>query len=369
MPTSPTAPTAVPDFPAIGDASYNTKAYNWATHMDATYPAEMQALATNAYNNAVEADTDATTATTQAGIATTQAGNAATSASTATTQAGIATTQAGIATTGASTATTQAGIATTKAGEADASAIAAAASAASISGGPVTSVNGMTGVVTGLQAALVSGTSIKTVNSTSLLGSGDVAVQATLVSGTSIKTVNSTSLLGSGDIAIGSGALTLLATLTPTAAANVDFLTTFSSTYDNYLIIGEGIKAVGASDALRYRFAVGGAVDTAANYHEINTGATSSSAATSSRIANDLYATGLGSNFDATVINANGTTSIKTVNRSSTSHGFNASTYNNWGGHDAYIGSSAISGMRLFWNSGGNFVAGGKIRVYGYANT
>jgi hypothetical protein len=50
------------------------------------------------------------------------------------------------------------------------------------------------------QAALVSGTNIKTVNSTSLLGSGDVAVQATLVSGTNIKTVNSTSLLGSGDI-------------------------------------------------------------------------------------------------------------------------------------------------------------------------
>jgi len=54
----------------------------------------------------------------------------------------------------------------------------------------------------GKQAALVSGTTIKTVNSTSLLGSGDVAVQATLVSGTNIKTVNSTSLLGSGDVAV-----------------------------------------------------------------------------------------------------------------------------------------------------------------------
>ena len=52
------------------------------------------------------------------------------------------------------------------------------------------------------QATLVSGTNIKTVNSTSLLGSGDVAVQPTLVSGTNIKTINSTSLLGSGDITI-----------------------------------------------------------------------------------------------------------------------------------------------------------------------
>ena len=52
------------------------------------------------------------------------------------------------------------------------------------------------------QATLVSGTSIKTVNSTSLLGSGDVAVQATLVSGTNIKTINSTSILGSGNLVV-----------------------------------------------------------------------------------------------------------------------------------------------------------------------
>jgi len=57
----------------------------------------------------------------------------------------------------------------------------------------------------GKQAALVSGTSIKTINSTSLLGSGDVAVQPTLVSGTNIKTVNGTTILGSGDLTISTG--------------------------------------------------------------------------------------------------------------------------------------------------------------------
>lgn len=45
-------------------------------------------------------------------------------------------------------------------------------------------------------------TTLKTVNSTSLLGSGNVAVQPTLVSGTNIKTINNTSLLGSGNIAL-----------------------------------------------------------------------------------------------------------------------------------------------------------------------
>jgi hypothetical protein len=67
-------------------------------------------------------------------------------------------------------------------------------------------LNGVTSAIqtqlNGKQATLVSGTNIKTVNSTSLLGSGDIAVQPTLVSGTNIKTINSTSLLGSGDITI-----------------------------------------------------------------------------------------------------------------------------------------------------------------------
>lgn len=66
---------------------------------------------------------------------------------------------------------------------------------------PVTS-GGVKTALDAKQATLVSGTSIKTVNNTSLLGSGNVAVQPTLVSGTNIKTVNSTSLLGSGNVSV-----------------------------------------------------------------------------------------------------------------------------------------------------------------------
>jgi hypothetical protein len=60
--------------------------------------------------------------------------------------------------------------------------------------------------INGKQATLVSGSSIKTINSTSVLGSGDIAVQATLVSGTNIKTINGSSLLGSGDISVSASA-------------------------------------------------------------------------------------------------------------------------------------------------------------------
>jgi hypothetical protein len=60
-------------------------------------------------------------------------------------------------------------------------------------------------IKSGLQATLVSATNIKTVNSTTLLGSGDLAVQATLVSATNIKTINSNTILGSGDLVIAGG--------------------------------------------------------------------------------------------------------------------------------------------------------------------
>lgn len=60
------------------------------------------------------------------------------------------------------------------------------------------------------QDTLVSGTNIKTINSTSLLGSENIVVQEPLISGTNIKTINSNSILGSGNIEIqgGSGTVT-----------------------------------------------------------------------------------------------------------------------------------------------------------------
>ena len=62
-----------------------------------------------------------------------------------------------------------------------------------------------TDLYTNKQNTLISGTNIKTVNSTSLLGSGNVSVQPTLVSGTNIKTINGNSILGSGDLIISGG--------------------------------------------------------------------------------------------------------------------------------------------------------------------
>lgn len=71
--------------------------------------------------------------------------------------------------------------------------------------------NGTDFVVCG-QPLLVSGTNIKSINSNSLLGAGDLPVQATLVSGTNIKSINSNSILGSGDLLIDTAVQTHAAT-------------------------------------------------------------------------------------------------------------------------------------------------------------
>ena len=52
---------------------------------------------------------------------------------------------------------------------------------------------------------LLNSENAKTINNTSLVGSGNIAVQEPLVSGTNIKTINGNSILGSGDLTISGG--------------------------------------------------------------------------------------------------------------------------------------------------------------------
>ena len=123
--------------------------------------------------------------------------------------------------------------------------------------------------LSGKQDTLVSGTNIKTINSTSLLGSGDVTVQPTLVSGTNIKTINSTSILGSGDISVqptlvsgtniktinnnsilGSGDLTVTAqavwgNITGTLSDQTDLQTALNGKADNVDYVGATSSTAG----------------------------------------------------------------------------------------------------------------------------
>lgn len=69
MPTTPTAPTALPLPPDPNDRStFNARAYPWSAALP-TFATEITAVASNAYANATEAAASATTATAQAAAA------------------------------------------------------------------------------------------------------------------------------------------------------------------------------------------------------------------------------------------------------------------------------------------------------------
>ncbi len=162
------------------------------------------------------------------------------------------------------------------------------------------------------------------------------------------------------------GGLVLLATLTPTAAANVDFLTTFTSSYNNYLILGEGIKP-SSDDFVAIRFANAGTVDTGSKYYSPTHGG-AAGAGSQATLSPTVYATGKGLGFSVEVFNANDATNAKTGSINATSQNA-ATTFDSRIAGIGYDGANAISGFRLFWSGGANFAAVGKVRVYGYSNS
>ena len=168
--------------------------------------------------------------------------------------------------------------------------------------------------------------------------------------------------------------MTLLATLTPTAAAAVDALTTFSSTYNNYLIIGNGIKPA-SNDYLEMRFAVAGTVDAGSNYFP-GTGAESLTAVTGSATyalvhgnPASVLAAGTGLNFYLFITNANDATNAKGVAGKSVYQSAATPAYTLGGGQAVYTAANAVSGVRFKWDAGGNFAAVGTIKIYGFQNS
>lgn len=169
--------------------------------------------------------------------------------------------------------------------------------------------------------------------------------------------------------AVPASALTLLAVITPTVAANVDALNVFNSAYDNYLIVADGLTP-SSTDQLRFQLAVAGVADTAANYYITPTlsGTAISIATTNSTISGNVGASGKGASFDLQIggVNSSGAKfgRYHSVFESNASGSFIQALY-----ALVYTPASVVTGVRLLWNSGSNFQASGKISIYGYSNT
>jgi hypothetical protein len=152
-----------------------------------------------------------------------------------------------------------------------------------------------------------------------------------------------------------------------TNVANLDFLTIFSSSYDNYRIVIDGMTVSGANDRLNLRFANAGVVDSGANYI-----APVQTANNSFDIENVDPTAGTGASLIIEVLNANDTARLKAmiatgVFQHTTSGSPPPLSFVNKGW--AYTAAAAISGFRLYFGSGHSFGATGKVSVYGLANS
>lgn len=169
--------------------------------------------------------------------------------------------------------------------------------------------------------------------------------------------IRATTLPGSG--------MSLLAALTPTAAAAVNALNFVSALYDSYLIFGEGINP--ATDAsLVAQFAVAGSLAGGSAY--ANTTAFSATAASYGSPSISLNngtqaAAGLGINFCIRIDNANSASALKSATSNvcyETTAGSVVSAQLGCG-----FNGGALSGIGFSFGGGINFKAQGSIRIYG----
>lgn len=353
--TANEAMTKAGDAQSSADAAQTT-ADNAQSAADAaqTSADEAKTAADNAQGTADTAKTAAEVADTKAQGAQSTADKAVTDAAAAQETADKAVSDAAQAQSTANTAVTNAATAQTTANKGVSDAAAAQATA--------------DGLATSKQDKLVSGTNIKTVNNTSLLGNGNVAVQATLVSGTNIKTINNSSILGSGNIQIdvptisnATGDSTTSGISQKAATDAINAVSTTASGKQDALVSGTNIKTVNGTSIL-------GSGDIQISVPTIsNSTGSSTTAGISQKAATDA----LGGK-QATLVSG---TNIKTINNTSVLgsgniavqptlvSGTNIKTINN----NSILGSGNISISAGGWKnitftaSGDNYVLGTEV--------
>lgn len=198
--------------------------------------------------------------------------------------------------------------------------------------------------------------------------SGSVTLQAPAVAGTTVLTLPATS----GTLAIGSGALTLLSTVTASASATVDVETTFDSTYDAYMLVVSGARPSTNSVSLKARMKIGGSYVTTSTYITL---ASSDSQVTTLDaqidITNSVWGSDAASSCNVVmyIFNASSTAFKKQIRFEATSLRIDTGVTQllSRSGSASNDGTAALTGIRFYASSGN--IAEGKFRLYGLANS
>jgi len=176
------------------------------------------------------------------------------------------------------------------------------------------------------------------------------------------------------------GALVYLSTVTASNSATVDIETTFSSTYDAYLLVVSNLVVGNDNATLVGRFKLNGAYVTTSTYYGKLMNLVSTTGTFNADNTNGLTAFYIGTNlgadtsdiagFNINIYNPSSTTKQKRVVFSgvaSASSGVGASQTTTFFGSGSNSGTGAMTGLRLFMNSGN--ITSGTFRLYGIANS
>ncbi len=191
--------------------------------------------------------------------------------------------------------------------------------------------------------------------------------------GTSGQLLQSNGAAAPSWVAPSSGALVLISTTTASGSANtLDITTGFSSTYDDYLVIGENIKlGVNSSESIDFRIYTGSSLRTSSyQYHAFGAlGAASVSRATTSSVVSTSIQV-----YTATTISLN--LFLRNANSASSRiqgqmHIMCSDDTNTDGNNQFSVSfgntatSSALTGIRFLWTTGSSTFASGTFRLYG----
>jgi len=237
----------------------------------------------------------------------------------------------------------------------------------------VTNVSLSTGV-TGTLPVANGGTGAATLTANNvLLGNGTSAVQAVAPGASgNVLTSNGTTWTSA---AASTGALVLISTTTASGSANtLDITSGFSSTYDDYLIIGENIKlGVNSSDFYVLRFYTASTLRTSSyQFAQLRGGGSAATSRSSSDVRIDINPNFLSSTTGSLRIFLQNTNSSSariqgeavSICSDDTDVTGNQGAYTVFG----YTGtSSALTGIRLYWGTGTSTFASGTFRLYGVA--
>jgi hypothetical protein len=170
--------------------------------------------------------------------------------------------------------------------------------------------------------------------------------------------------------------LTLLSTVTASNSATVDVETTFSSTYDAYMLVVSGATPVTDSVSLFARMKIGGSYITTSTY--ISTGGYTSldgnqktTLATEITLVGSVWGNDAASSCDVVmyIFNPSSTDFKKQIRYEATSLRLDtgATQIQTRSGVGSNDGTGALTGIRFFASSGN--ISAGKFRLYGIANS